>query len=309
MNKRISSTILIGLFYFLACKGKADTAEEPAAVETRTPVTVENIQFTDLSDSIELNATSTFLQNNYVKATATGYVKSVNAKLGQFVKDGEPLFGIVTKESLVIGNSISSLDTSLKFTGKNTIKSTAHGFITQLNHQTGDYVQDGEQLAVISDMNSFAFLLNLPYELRSLVLNQNKVDLTLPDGTKLTGTVASVMPTVDSLTQTQPVVIKVNSKTQIPQNLIAKVKILKQTVRNAQILPKSAILSDESQTEFWVMKLLDSSTAAKVNVEKGLELKGKVEIIKPIFTRSDLFITSGNYGLPDTAHVIVEKQQ
>ena len=31
MNSRISSTIIIGLFYLLACKGKADTAEEPAA--------------------------------------------------------------------------------------------------------------------------------------------------------------------------------------------------------------------------------------------------------------------------------------
>jgi len=308
MNKLFSSIIIIALFYLLACKGKTGAAEE-TTVETKTPVTVENIEFTDLSDSIELNATSTFLQNNYVKTTATGYVKSVTAKLGQFVKSGEPLFGIVTKESLVIGNSISSLDTSFKFTGKNTIRATASGFITQLNHQTGDYVQDGEQLAVISDMNSFAFMLNLPYELRSLVLNQNKVDLTLPDGTKLTGTVAFVMPTVDSLTQTQPVVIKVNSKTPIPQNLIARVKVLKQTVHNAQILPKSAILSDESQSEFWVMKLIDSTTAVKIKIEKGLELKGKIEISKPIFTQSDLFVTSGNYGLPDTAHVIVEKQQ
>lgn len=306
MNK-IFFTGFIILGFFIACKDKAAVTEDPVADEIKTPVTVSGIEITNLNDSIELNATSTFRQNNYVKATATGYVKSVQAKLGEFVKEGDMLFGIVTKESLIIGNSISSLDSSFKFSGINAIKATAHGFITQLNHQTGDYVQDGEQLAVISDMNSFAFMLNLPYELRPYVLNKKTMDLLLPDGTHLIGTIASVMPTVDSLSQTQPVVIKVNSKTPIPQNLIARVKILKEAKHNVQALPKSAILSDEAQTNFWVMKMIDSSTAVKVNIKKGIELKNKVEIAEPLFAKTDLFVVAGNFGLPDTAKVIVEK--
>jgi len=55
-----------------------------------------------------------------------------------------------TKEAQSIGNSISVLDSSLKFSGLINIKANDHGYITQLNHQTGDYVQDGEQLAAIS---------------------------------------------------------------------------------------------------------------------------------------------------------------
>jgi multidrug efflux pump subunit AcrA (membrane-fusion protein) len=308
MNKFFSIGYVI-LLCFFSCKDKAAApAEEEAAVaDIKTPVTVTGIEIANLNDSIELNATSAFLQNNYVKSTANGYVKSVNAAPGEFVEEGQILFGIVTKESLVIGNSISSLDSSFKFTGTNAIKATAHGYITQLNHQTGDYVQDGEQLAVISDMNSFAFLLNLPYELRPFVLNKKTMELILPDGVRLTGRIASVMPVVDSLSQTQPVVIKVNSKSPIPQNLIAKVKILKNAKYNVQTLPKSAILSDEAQTSFWVMKMIDSSTAVKVDIHKGLELNSKVEIIDPVFSKTDRIIISGNYGLPDTAKVIIEK--
>ncbi|MBS1598894.1 MAG: HlyD family efflux transporter periplasmic adaptor subunit [Bacteroidetes bacterium] len=288
---------------------EAAPAEEQAkADDVKTPVTLTNIERLTFYDSIGLNATSVFLQNSYVKSTATGYVKSVTIKPGDYVNSGKILFTIETKESQVIGNSISSLDTSFRFSGVNTIKASVTGFITQLDHQPGDYVQDGDQLAVVSDMNSFAFLLNLPYELRPFVLNKKTVNLTLPDGTHLQGNIASVMPTVDSLSQTQPVVIKVSSQNPIPQNLIAKVNVIKTIRNNVATLPKSAVLSDEAQTKFWIMKMIDSITAVKVDIKKGIELNGKVEIMEPAFSPKDQILLTGNYGLPDTAKVIIEKQ-
>ena len=72
-------------------------------------------------------------------------------KPGDFVNKGKRLFTLETKESAAIGKTISSLDSSFKFSGLITIQAKGHGYITQLNHQAGDYVQDGEQLAVISD--------------------------------------------------------------------------------------------------------------------------------------------------------------
>src|SRR5258706_84508 len=77
------------------------------------------------------------------------------------------------------------------------------GYVSEINHQPGDYVQEGEQLAVISDMNSFVFILNLPYELRPFVLNKGTVELYLPDGKTLTAAISSTMPVVDSASQTQ----------------------------------------------------------------------------------------------------------
>ncbi len=292
-----------------SCVHKQDEKDPASAeAEVRTPVTVTNVETTSLQDSIELNATSAFLQNNYVKSTATGYVKSVNIKPGEYVSQGKVLFTIQTKESAVIGKAISSLDSSFTFSGAGAIKSSARGYVTQLNHQAGDYVQDGEQLAVVSDMNSFVFLLNMPYEWRPFILNKKTVELFLPDGTNLHGDISSVMPTVDSLSQTQTVVIKVHSSQPIPQNLIAKVRIVKDVKNNTQTLPKSAILSDESQTNFWVMKMIDSVTAVRVDIKKGLELKDKIEVLSPKFSKGDRILVTGNYGLPDTAKVIIEKQ-
>jgi hypothetical protein len=295
----------------ISCGNKSQApaaADSTATAEVRTPVSVTHPGISNLTDSIELNATSTFLLSSYLKSTATGYVRVVNARPGEFVSKGTALFTIETKESMIIGNSIARLDSTFKFSGMSTIRSATSGYVTQLNHQAGDYVQDGEQLAVISDQSSFAFLLNLPYELRPFVLNKKSVDLILPDGVHLSGHISSVMPVVDSLSQTQPVIINVSSNIPIPQNLIAKVRVIKSIRYNAQTLPKPAILSDEAQTSFWVMKMIDSATAVKTPIQKGIELKDKVEILSPVFSRDDLIIVIGNYGLSDTAKVTIEKQ-
>lgn len=301
---------LLGALISSLCSCKSgDPAKTEDTTEAITPVTVTTVNVGPISDSIELNASSSYLQNSYIKSTATGYVKSVNIKPGDYVENGRILFTVETKESAVIGNTISRLDSSFKFSGLISIKSQGRGYITQLNHQLGDYVQDGEQLAVISDRNSFVFLLNMPYEYRKIVLKNRSVGLTLPDGTRMTGQIGIVFPTVDSLTQTQTVVIKVNPKVSIPQNLIAHVHILNEIKNRAQTVPRSAVLADEAQTEFWVMKLIDSNTAVKIPVKKGLEFSDKIEITDPAFSPGDRILTSGNFGLPDTAKVVIEKQR
>lgn len=286
----------------LSCKSKEPVAEETPA-EVQTPVTVVSISNEPMAEYIELNATSTFLLKNYVKSNANGYLQTANAKPGQYVNPGDLLFTVKTKEAQSLGNAVNQLDSTFKFSGTNSIKAGARGFITQLNHQAGDYVQDGEQLAVISDLNSFVFLLDLPYELRPYVLNKKTVELVLPDGEKLNGNITASMPTVDIASQTQSIVIKVNAGHPIPENLVAKVRIAKTIKSNSASLPKAAVLSDETQSNFWVMKLLDSVTAVKVPVTKGIETADRIEIISPSFSAGDKILLTGNFGLADTAKV------
>lgn len=306
-NKNI---FLVFLFLTLAsCKHKeaATSEEETAPEEVQTPVTVTSIETAPLNEFVELNATSSFLQSNFIKASATGYLKSVNVRLGQMVQAGQQAFTLQTKEAKALGNTINNLDPSFHFNGLITIKAAASGYIQELNHQVGDYVQDGEQLAVLSDSKSFGFVLNLPYELRRYAGNGKTLEIELPDGTHLNGVVSSILPNIDSVSQTQGVLIKVASSVPIPQNLIAKVRLVKAQRNNAVSLPKKAVLTDEAQTDFWVMKMIDSITAVKVPIVKGMETAGRVEIVRPQFTASDKIVLTGNYGLADTAKVKIVK--
>lgn len=281
---------------------KKEGAEEKAGPEG-TPVTITGISTDSLTEYTELTATTSFLQKSYAKANLTGYIESAPGQPGKYVTAGQVLFTLITKEAKSIGNRVNDLDPSFKFSGVNHVKASSSGYISQLNHQAGDYVQDGEQLAVISDQSSFAFLLNLPYELRQYVKTGNVLDMVLPDGTKLKGTVTGALPTMDQAAQTQSMVIKAPNSLNIPENLLAKVRIVKMNKLHATSLPKAAVLTNDVQSDFWVMQLLDSNTAVKVPIKKGIETKDRVEVLEPQFKPTDKIILTGNFGLPDTARV------
>ena len=297
-------------FIFLiatACGHNVDD-EPQEALEIVTPVTITNISQAPMAEYLELNATSSFLQKNVVKANVNGYVRGADATVGNLVTRGQLLFMLKTKESESIGNAVNALDSTFQFSGTIHIKAPTAGFISEVNHQVGDYVQDGEQLAVVSDLRSFVFVLNLPYELRPYVLGKKQVLLLLPDGKSLTGTISSITPLLDSASQTQNLYISVNERN-LPVNLVAKVRVEKISKTNTISLPKPAVLSDEMQKSFWVMQIIDSTTAVKVPITKGIETNDRVEILSPRFSRNDKFILTGNFGLPDTAKIKIVQQQ
>lgn len=296
----------VGGFSMLSCHhATTEKEEEETPEQVQTPVTVTSVSNEPLTEYAELNATSVFQQDNIIKSNIIGYIKSVNAKLGQYVTAGQTLFILKTKEAESLGNTINKLDSSYHFSGVSRITTPESGYITELPHQLGDYVQDGDQLAVISNLNSFGFILNLPYELHNYVVSNKSVEVILPDSTHLNGVVASFMPVIDSVSQTQQVLIKVSSPSRIPENLIARVRILKIQKTNTISLPKQAVLSNDAQTSFWVMKMTDSVTAVKVPVTRGIETNQRIEIVKPPFSLNDKILLTGNYGLPDTAKVKV----
>jgi multidrug efflux pump subunit AcrA (membrane-fusion protein) len=306
MQKIITCGLI--LISIASCNNRETTAEEEA-ITARTPVTVTGISTEPMEEYVELNAVSSFLQKWIVRANATGYLQSANVQLNKTVSSGEILYTVKTKEAQSIGNAINILDSTFKFSGVNSIKANGSGFISLINHENGDYVQDGDQLAVITDTKSFVFLLDMPYELRPYIINKKSLEMLLPDGEKLTGIITGNMPTMDAGSQTQGIILKVNSSHPLPENLIAKVRVVKSYKDHTASLPKAAVLTDETQTEFWVMKMIDdSATAAKVTIKKGIESGDRIEILSPVFSAADKILVTGNYGLSDTAKVQIVKE-
>ncbi|MHA4895345.1 efflux RND transporter periplasmic adaptor subunit [Pedobacter sp. PWIIR3] len=293
--------------FILSCGQPADqSADSP--LETTTPVEVATVDTASLSEYTELTAVSSYLQKSYIKASINGYIQSASAQVGQQVRAGQILFRLITKEARAIGDGVNELDPSLKFSGQTSIRADQSGFVTSVSHQKGDYVQDGEAMAVVTTQNSLVFLLNLPYELNGLTKTNHTVELTLPDGVQLKGTLGEAFAGVDSAAQTKRLIIKVNPASVIPEGLVAKVR-MRNTYRSAtQTLPKSAVLANETEDEFWVMKLINDTTAVKVLVKPGITTSKKIEVLSPKFNTKDRFITVGNYGIADTAKVKIIKQ-
>ncbi len=304
--KNIFLLFVITVFQVALLSCHSDTSSEGSTSgEIVTPVTVTNPAKETLTDSTMVNAVSAFLLKTNVKANANGYIQKVNVSLGDFVNTGEAFFEIKTKEATSLGNTINSLDSSFHFKCNIIIRAPGSGYITALDHQAGDYVQEGDQVASISDASSFVFLLRLPYELTPFISQNNSLRLILPDGIILNRKIVKAMPTADASSQTQNYAIKVNSDRMIPENIIAKIVLIKKRKTDAITLSKEAVLTNETQSEFWVMKLINDSTAVKIPVKKGMETLQRVEILSPSLNENDQILLSGNYGLADTAKVSV----
>lgn len=312
MHRTIKLIYLLILLAMLgACTGHSGAGDEDDAdiKATQTPVTVTHLTFGPAVEMITLNATSAFLNKNAVKSSVNGYILKSSVSPGEWVSQNEVLFVLKTREAEAIGSAAGRLDSTLGFSGTITIKAPQGGFISDLSHQSGDYVQDGEPLCTIADRNSFVFLLDVPADLTRLVTLQSLCNVLLPDGQQVAGRIISMLPSMDAASQTQRFEIKPLTILQLPENLVAKVHLVEKESKKAMILPKAAVLSDEGETQFWVMQLINDTMAVKVPVTTGILMADSIEILSPQLGQNDRFLLTGNYGLDDTAQVKVENNQ
>jgi multidrug efflux pump subunit AcrA (membrane-fusion protein) len=288
-----------------SCKQTTPASEE--ATEIITPVRVAPVIIKSVTSTIDLPAVSTYMNKSIIRATASGIIEKISITPGDIVTADQNLFSIRTRESKAIGNAMGN-DTSLTFRGLINISSQKDGVINTVSYQKGDFVQEGDELASVSEQNSLVFILDVPIELDSYVERNRRCTLILPDNRHISGVITKKLPEMNMETQTVRYVINPSEKGFLPGNLIANVSLIRSTIDNAVILPKKAILSNETQTEFWIMKLINDSTAIKVIVKKGFENNEEVEITAPVLLPADRIILSGNYGLPDTARISIIKE-
>lgn len=293
------STALVG------CATNTTKEENPA--KASTPVTVTTITKGRLTEYIELNATSVFQRKNTVRSTATGFLSAMNVSPGVTVNNGEVLFTLITKEAAALQKVNTASDSGMQFRGEIKIRASHSGIISSIAHQQGDYVQEGDELVTIAEPASGVFNLQVPFEQGGNISTGQSCEIILPNGKQTEGIIGTILPSADALSQAMAVVIKPVKQDIIPENIIVRVRIAKSVKNEANTLPKEAVLTDETQTIFWVMKLLSDSLAVRVVVDKGIEQDDRIEVLQPVFKKTDRFIVTGNYGLEDTAKINIVK--
>ncbi len=306
LKTNLPSQILLfsGIMYIISGCG---TAHENSEIkeDIKTPVTITYISNQPMSDTLWFNAISKYIRKNTIKATSAGIIENVDVNQGDQVDQGQTLFVLLTKEAAAYEKSTSS-DTEMTFKGEIIIRASKSGVITSMNHQKGDYVQEGDELAALSEQNSLVFILNVPFELREYIKIKRICQIHLSDHQTIQGIIDRKLPVMDLQSQTENFIVYPDISEKLPENLLAKIFIIKYSVKQSPVLSKQAILSNETLTQFWVMKLINDSTAVKIPIKKGIETGNNVEILQPDFSKTDRIILTGNYGLPDTAKVIIK---
>jgi len=294
------TAFLIGVVVVSSCKNAPGESEKEN--HSTIPVTVTSIQIGQMVNYIELNATSAFMFKSAVKAPVTGFIDNINVSQGETIENTRLLFKIRTKEAMAL---IPDSANHLKFSGEVEVRAATAGIISSIEHSNGDYVSEGDQLCQIAIKNSYVFILDVPFELSGLVKLDYPCTIALPDSQLIAGIIKSRLPVMAGNSQTERYIVRLIENKSLPENLSGKIKIIKESVKVAVSLPKSSILTNETMQDFWVMRLINDSIAIKVPVKTGISTEKYVQITDPVFKSSDLFLTSGNYGLGDTVYVKV----
>lgn len=296
--------LLVALSFFQmlsSCKTKS------SAVEDRVPVVsvkTTSIRMGDIESNVILNGQTIYLRKNTVVSPISGYVVRVNVRFGDSVRKNDLLFEIQTRESKALENT-NALNGNA---GLVKITAQAGGTVSGLNiNETDGYIVEGGTLCTIVEDNDLAIRMNVPFQYNALVKKDLKCKIILPDNTLIDGYVFKILPFINEVSQTRDVLIKTNAGRNLPENLNLLVQITGEKHNNSFLITKSAILSNETQTEFWVMKITGETLAIRVPVLRGIENDSIVEISSPYLNINDLLISEGAYSLEDSTVVKIEK--
>jgi len=295
-------TLSIVLFLLGACTDPGVRQANPAP---KAQVTITKITHGYLPDYIEMTGKTIYLNKTTITAPINGYVTQVNIKQGDKVKKNSLLFEMQTPEAYVMGNKAGAIENY----GIIKITAPVNGRVVNLNIvSSGVFSNKGNALCTLLASNDLMLQVNVPFEFSKFTNPGNRCMVVLPDGKKMDAVFTKTLAQVDEKSQTVKVLAKLNAGIFIPENVITKVLVDRSKKHNAQIIPKSCLQTDALMTKFWIMKLINDSTAVQVPVTVGNQTHDQAEILSPGFDSTDLFVNQGAYGLSDTVLVQVVQQ-
>jgi len=291
--------ILTTLFPLLVSCGSKPTANSEETVVPKAAVKITSLFKGNIENQLVLNGKTVFLKKNQVVAPISGYITAVHVKFGDKVQEGSPLFEIQTRENRALQQTGNTSDF-----GKITVSATTSVMVKEpVTLEVGDYVIEGTLLCSLVDISDLLVQVNVPYENHNLIKHGMRCRLFLPDKSQIEGNVFQISLFIDETSQTQEVLIKPIGSRSLPENMNLTAAFIKSVSDETLLLPKRALLTNETQDVFWVMKIVQDSIAVIVPVKMGIRNDSLVEIISTGLSIVDKIILEGGYGLEDSSLV------
>jgi len=300
MNKLI--TIISLTFIMIACSSEK---KEQSTQKLKIKAQTTSIKYGYIPDYLELTGKVVYLNKNSLVSPIDGYITKLNIQEGDFIEKNQIIYEIQTPEGYLVKKSDSL---TKKDIGIVKVIAPSSGQIVEIKATTtGIFVNKGVTLCKLLSQDNIKIQINVPFEYKKWIKIGKKYKIALPDSSMITGRISKILPEVNTSTQTIKVLANINTKKFLPENMIVKVLIDKGNKQKTQILPKICVQTDVLMKKFWVMKLINDSTAVQTYVKVGTQNTNEAEIISPQFNPTDKFISVGSYGLEDT--VLIDIQQ
>lgn len=293
--------LLLSLILNLSGCGQRNESNESIQEEKPgTAVTLTHAAFGKIEKEIILSATTVYQNKSVVSTPIPAFITEILVQPGSRVKAGQILYRIESKEQRALGNGSHTVIP---------IKAERDGIVLDVQQQAGSYVTEGSVLCSVAEAQSLVFEINVPYEQQQYANSGRKCMLELPDGSRLAATVHTPLATMNTASQSERVIARAKVPF-LPEGMNVKAIFTEcRASSKSMVLPKSAVQSNETLTEHWVMKLADDSTAVRVSVKTGNSNVSEIEIESAALSPQDRIILTGGYGLEDGAKVVIAKEE
>lgn len=175
--------------------------------------------------------------------------------------------------------------------GRTTVEAPFDGVIESRSVEVGDFVQPGDEIAVVADFDPIVVTIQVSEREISRVDPGVTAEIQLLDGQTHFGLVSRIAPTADSATRTFEVELEVaNQGTRLLDGMTAKVFLPAQEVSAHRITPALLALSD------------DGEVGVKAVNEENRVVFYPIEIVED--TAGAMWVS----GLPDTVTLITVGQ-
>jgi len=187
------------------------------------------------------------------------------------------------------------------------IKAPITGVVSRRLIKIGNMVKTDQPTFQVTDFDPLLAVLHVPEkEMSKLQVGYpSKLTADALPGSEFKGKISRISPVVDAGTGTFKVTVEVNDKTlRLKPGMFTRVRIVYDTHENAILVPKNAILTEDTQA--WVF-VVDSDTVTKEEVQIGYSNSTHVEVLSGLEV-GDVVVTTGLGSLRDGSKVKLVEQ-
>lgn len=184
------------------------------------------------------------------------------------------------------------------------IKSPISGIVSERFVKHGNMIGTDQQVFRVTDFNPLQAVIHVPeHEMAKIRVNQPaglRVD-ALP-GKEFSGYVKRISPVVNPETGTFKVTVFMDeNENQLRPGMFGRIKIVYDTRRNARMIPKAAVISEDNRESVFVVR---DSLAFKKVIRTGYANGVNIEVLEGL-DDGEFVVTIGQGSLQDSSRVNV----
>lgn len=284
VSKLIFTTgaMLFALMLATGCSAKKESAKDGDVSEQIFAVSTLTTVAGNLDDYLEFGGDIASVNSVSVMPDQGGKVTNILVSVGDLVKKGQTIAYV---NPLRVGAVYND----------NPVNSPISGRITSIPTTIGSTVSQASPIANVARTDDLEVKINIAERFISRISDKQKATITFDayPSVEFPATVFEVSPVLDTSTRTMGVKLRFDREdSRVKVGMYGRVKLITDSVKNAIVVPSSAVVTRESKNYIFVVEPRTDkrSTVKLVPVTVGLTVDNRTEISEGVNAGDEIVI-------------------